>query len=79
MPPGQTVVNNLICGGTLSGNPAIAQSPIYSTQPDIIDIHMHPSVAGTTNTDAMIQQAAALDYGDVPHFLTLASLTSALT
>ncbi len=52
-------------------------APVYSSQPDIVDIHMYPSIAGTTNTDAQIQAAATTDYGDVPHFLTLTGLGSA--
>jgi hypothetical protein len=70
-----TNMGGLVCGGTL-GAPQI-QSPVYSTQPDIVDLHVYPSVRQTTNTDAMIQQVAALDYGDVPHFLVGAGLTSA--
>jgi hypothetical protein len=68
--------DGLTCNGTI--NPSTMQlSPIYSTQPDIVDIHMYPSVLGASNTDAMIKTVAALDYGDVPHFLTEAGLGSA--
>lgn len=70
-----TVTNALICAGIDVSS--MFQTPIYSTQPDIVDVHIYPQAAYTTNTDAQIQDAAANDYGDLPHFLTLASLTSA--
>jgi hypothetical protein len=66
---------SLLCGGTIDSN--MITLPIYSSQPGIVDIHAYPLVKGTTNTDAMIQQVAALDYGDIPHFLAEASLQSA--
>jgi hypothetical protein len=34
-------------------------------------------VAGTTNTDAQIEDSAKTDFGDLPHFLALAGLQSA--
>jgi hypothetical protein len=67
-------MNGLTCNGTTTN---MFTSPIYSTQPDLVDIHIYPSVTGTQNTDAMVQQVAALDYGDVPHFITLSGLQSA--
>lgn len=71
-----TVTNGLVCGGVLStGN--MIRTPIYHTVPDLVDVHMYPAVTGTANTDAQTQQVAALDYGDIPHFLTLANLQSA--
>jgi hypothetical protein len=75
MPSGQsTALYSIPCGGTLDG---MFTSPIYSTQPNIVDVHLYPQVAETPNTDAMIQQAAAIDYGDIPHFLAVAGLQSA--
>jgi len=65
----------LPCSGSV--NTDMMTSPIYSTQPNIVDMHIYPLVAGTTNTDAMVQQEAATDYGDVPQFLSDAGLTSA--
>jgi hypothetical protein len=73
-PEDYEAIDGLTCSGTLTG---MQQSPIYSTQPDIVDIHMYPSVVGVSNTGAMIQSVAELDYGDVPHFLTEAGLGSA--
>jgi hypothetical protein len=67
---------DLICGGTLS-YPYNLQPPIYSSQPDIVDVHIYPRVLDATNTDAMIQEVAALDYSDVPYFLTSGGLQSA--
>jgi hypothetical protein len=72
---GMTVTNRLLCGG--SPPTGTITSPIYSSQPDIVDVHVYPQVAETINTDAMIQQVAAIDYGDIPHFLSAAGLTSA--
>jgi hypothetical protein len=79
MPYLPTVTSGLVCNGSIynGGNPYMFQSPIYSTQPNIVDSHMYPQVVGTTNTDAMIQQVAALDYGDVPHYLGVAGLQAA--
>ncbi len=74
LPQGWQIAAGLICGGTTTN---MYTSPIYSTQPDVVDVHMYPQVTRAPNTDAMIQQVAALDYGDIPHFLTLASLQSA--
>lgn len=70
-----TVTNGLVCGGSNLSSMYVA--PIYSTQPNIVDAHMYSSVSGIVNTDAQIQAAANTDFGDVPHFLTLASLGSA--
>ena len=75
VPDGWQVNYGLVCFGTIDSN--MITLPIYSSQPDIVDIHAYPNVMGTTNTDAMIQQVAALDYGDIPHFLAEASLQSA--
>jgi hypothetical protein len=75
VPSGMTVINGLLCGGVIDSS--MINSPIYSSQPDIVDVHVYPQVAGTTNTDAMVQQVAAIDYGDIPHFLNEAGLTSA--
>jgi hypothetical protein len=74
-----TVTDGLVCGGTATtGSPGFMfKSPVYSTLPDLVDVHMYPAVTGIANTDAQMQQVAALDYGDIPHFLTLASLQSA--
>jgi len=52
-------------------------SPIYSTQPDTVEVHIYPQVVAAALTDALIQQIAAIDYGDVPHFLAEAGLQSA--
>ncbi len=76
VPTGFQPTDFLVCGGTIDST-RMFQSPIYSSQPDIVDIHAYPNVMGTTNTDAMIQQVAALDYGDIPHFLAEAGLQSA--
>jgi hypothetical protein len=76
MPSDFQDLNGLICGGALS-YPYNVQPPIYSTQPDIVDAHIYPRVLDATNTDAMIREVAALDYGDVPYFLTSGSLQSA--
>ena len=66
---------NLLCGGTdLS---SMFQVPYYNTQPNIVDAHMYPQVVGGGTTQTQIQQVAALDYGDLPHFLGLAGLQSA--
>lgn len=73
-PSGYTITAGLTCGGSTSG---MFQSPIDSTLPDIVDVHIYPEVTDTTNTGAMIQQVATIDYGDVPHFLSEASLESA--
>ena len=63
------------CGGVIDGTMFI--SPIYSSQPDIVDVHVYPGVVGAPYTDANIQQVAAIDYGDIPHFLYEANMTSA--
>src|ERR1017187_1292197 len=71
-----TVTDGLLCNGSISqGN--MFKVPIYSTLPNLVDVHMYPAVTGIANTDAQMQQVATLDYGDIPHFLTLASLQSA--
>ncbi len=75
VPQGYSVQHGLTCGGTI--NSSMLYSPIYSTQPDIVDLHIYPSVHGQQNTDAQIQQVAALDYGDVPHYLIGAGQTAA--
>jgi hypothetical protein len=67
--------DQLVCGGTLGGH--MFRSPLYSTQPNVIDIHLYPQVPNVVNTDAMVKQTAALDFGDVPTFLQIAGLTSA--
>jgi len=67
----------LFCGGTAS-NGGLLTSPIYSTLPDIVDTHIYPKVTAVNDTDVQIQQVAALDYGDIPHFLALAGLQSAV-
>lgn len=64
----------LWCGGTLAG---MFASPIYNTQPNIVDTHIYPQVIGAGTGDTQIQQVAALDYGDLPHFLILVGLQSA--
>jgi hypothetical protein len=70
--------SNQICGGTYDTiNGSLILSPIYSTQPDIVDAHIYPSVTYTSNTGADIQAAATTDYEDVTHFLAEASLQSA--
>lgn len=71
----ETGADGLVCGGTIDSS--MVPSPIYSTQPNIVDLHMYPQVNGTQNNDLMIQQVAAVDYGDVPHFLAEAGLQSA--
>lgn len=53
------------------------QSPIYSTEPDIVDSHMYPPVVGGGTGQTQIEQVAALDYGDLTHFLAIAGLQSA--
>ena len=55
----------------------MVQSPIYSTQPDIVDVHIYPQVETMSNTKDMIQQEAAVDYSDLVHFLNAAGLASA--
>ncbi len=71
-----TVTDALVCGGS-SPQTTMFTVPVYSTLPDLVDVHVYPSVTQVSNTDAQIQQVAALDYGDMPHFLALASLQSA--
>lgn len=71
-----TLTDGLMCGGNVSTGGMLASTG-YSTLPDLVDVHMYPALLKTTNTDANIQQVAALDYGDVPHFLSEASLQSA--
>jgi len=66
---------NLMCGG--SDTSLMFVLPDSSTQPDIIDVHIYSQATGATNTDVQVQDAAATDFGDLPHFLTIASDTSA--
>jgi hypothetical protein len=75
IPGGTAAPHNIVCGGTIDSS--MVTSPIYSTQPNIVDLHIYPQVNGTQNTDVMIQAVAAADYGDVPHFLAEAGLQSA--
>jgi len=76
MPDGQQAgTYGIPCGGTIDST--MVTSPIYSSQPDIVDVHVYPQVSGVANTDTEIQQVAAIDYGDIPHFLYEAGLTSA--
>lgn len=77
IPSDKNVINGLVCGGTYGTGGNMIASPFYSPQPDIVDAHIYPTVSGVTNTDSMIQQEAATDYGDLPHFLVEAGLTSA--
>ena len=65
----------LLCGGSIDGS--MIRSPIYSTLPDIVDAHIYPHVLNGTTTDTLVQQVATVDYGDIPHFLILASQQSA--
>ena len=68
-------IDGLVCNGTDTSIMYVV--PGYSSQPNIIDVHMYPQVMFTTNTDSQIEAVAKLDFGDLPHFLTLAGLTSA--
>jgi len=74
--PDFTATDSLVCANDTKTT-GMQISPIYHTQPDIVDVHIYPQVNGATNSDAQIQQVAALDYGDLPHFLGLAGLQSA--
>jgi hypothetical protein len=68
-------IEGLQCNGSNLGS--MFSVPDYSTQPDIIDVHIYSQATGTTNTDTQIQEAAASDFGALPHFLILASDTAA--
>jgi hypothetical protein len=63
-----TASSGLWCGGMVSG---MLQVPIYHTQPDIVDVHMYPHVAGAGSGDTQVQQVATLDFNDLTHFLPL--------
>jgi len=69
-----TATDLLWCGGTATAGYMLS-TPMYSTPPDIVDAHIYPalSFAGSQS----VQPVAALDYGDVVHFLTLAGQQSA--
>jgi len=71
-----TAAHDLECNGSITGGNMFT-SPMYSTLPDIVDTHVYPHVNGGTTTDALLQQVAAVDYGDIPHFLILAGQQSA--
>jgi hypothetical protein len=73
--PSTTVAYGLICGG--SYNQGMFESPIKSTQPDLVDIHIYPQIDGAQNTDPNIEAVAKLDFSDIPTFLEIAGLTSA--
>ena len=68
-------IGGLTCGGTNTNS--MFKVPYYNTQPDIVDSHMYPSVLDGGTGQTQIQQVAALDYGDLPHFLILANMQSA--
>ena len=55
------------------------KSPIYNTQPTIVDSHMYPHIVypddeagkAAARIDTHVQQVAKLDYGDLQHFLAV--------
>jgi hypothetical protein len=69
-------VHGLWCGGV--STQSMFQSPIYNTQPNIVDVHMYPHVAGAGASDTQVQQVATLDFSDLTHFLAVVNLQSAL-
>jgi hypothetical protein len=56
----------------------MVQSPVYHTQPDIVDVHLYPQVTGTGTTDTYVQSEAEQDFTELTNFLRLTSLQSAL-
>jgi len=75
--PDYSATDALVCANDTSTT-GMLQSPIYHTQPDVVDVHVYPQVdKASSDTDAQIQQVASLDFGDLPHFLGLANLQSA--
>jgi hypothetical protein len=74
--------NGLPCAGTTTGMYQVTSS---HTQGDIVDMHFYPCVTstpgGSCNTadgTADVQSEAELDFGDVPHFLSILDLESAI-
>ncbi len=75
--PDATTQNLLYCGGNEVQN-FMLPSPISNTQPAIVDVHAYPHVLGAGTSDTQVQQVATVDFGDLPHFLQLVNLQSAL-
>ncbi len=77
VPDNTTGAGGLSCGGVLDGT--VPQSPLYNTQPGVVDVHVYPQIAGDPNPadQTEIQAIAAIDYSDLTHFLALAGVQSA--